>query len=137
MTAAELARDLEVSVRTVYRDIEALGVAGVPIYTESGPGGGCALVDGYRTTLTGLTGDEARTLFMLSIPAPLAQLGLADELKSALLKLAASLPAARREEKAHARNRVHIDAVDWSAGSKRCPTCAPSIRLFWTICGSI
>ncbi len=115
----------------MYRDIEALGVAGVPIYTESGPGGGCALVDGYRTTLTGLTGDEARALFMLSIPAPLAQLGLADELRSALLKLAASLPAARREEKAHARNRVHIDAVDWSAGGEAVPHLRTLYQAVW------
>ena len=121
MTAGELARELEVSVRTVYRDIEALSVAGVPVYTESGPGGGCALVDGYRTTLTGLTGDEVRALFMLSIPAPLAQLGLADELRSALLKLAAALPAARREEEEHARNRVCVDAVDWSAAGEAVP----------------
>jgi predicted DNA-binding transcriptional regulator YafY len=112
MTAAELARELEISVRTVYRDIEALSLAGVPVYTESGPGGGCALVDGYRTALTGLTEDEVRALFMLSIPAPLAQLGLADELKSALLKLAASLPAARRGDEERARNRVHVDTGD-------------------------
>jgi predicted DNA-binding transcriptional regulator YafY len=131
MTAAELARELEVSVRTVYRDIEALSVAGVPVYAESGPGGGCALVDGYRTTLTGLTADEARALFMLSIPAPLAQLGVADELKSALLKLAAALPAARRGEEERARNRVHVDAVDWSAGGEAVPHLRVLYRAAW------
>lgn len=131
MTAAELARELEVSVRTVYRDIEALSVAGVPVYTESGPGGGCALVDGYRTTLTGLTEEEARALFMLSIPAPLAQLGVADELKSALLKLAAALPATRRGEEEHARNRVYVDAVDWSAGNEAVPHLRALYQAVW------
>jgi predicted DNA-binding transcriptional regulator YafY len=131
MTAAELARELEVSIRTVYRDIEALGVAGVPIYTESGPGGGCALVDGYRTALTGLTQDEARALFMLSIPAPLAQLGLDDDLRSALLKLAASLPAARRGDEARARNRVHVDAVGWSSGGEATPHLRALYQAVW------
>jgi predicted DNA-binding transcriptional regulator YafY len=111
MIAAELAGELEVSIRTVYRDIEALGVAGVPLYTESGPGGGCALVDGYRTALTGLTGDETRALFMLNIPTPLAQLGVGEELKNALLKLAAALPDTRRGEEGQARNRVHIEVA--------------------------
>src|SRR5260370_25104968 len=68
MTAADLARRLEVSERTVYRDISALGTAGGPGYAERGPGGGCMLMDGYRTNLTGLTGDEARTLFMAGTP---------------------------------------------------------------------
>ena len=76
MTAEALAIDLEVSVRTIYRDIDALSATGVPVYTDRGPGGGCSLLDGYRTTLTGLTADEVRALFMLSIPAPLAQLGV-------------------------------------------------------------
>lgn len=131
MTAAKLAHELEVSVRTVYRDIEALGVAGVPVYTESGPGGGCALVEGYRTALTGLTRDEARALFMLSIPAPLAQLGLADELKSALLKLAASLPTAHRNDDERTRNRVHLDAVGWSAGGEATPHLRTLYRAVW------
>lgn len=131
MTAAELARELEVSIRTVYRDVEALGVAGVPVYTESGPGGGCALVDGYRTVLTGLTADEVRALFTLSIPAPLAQLGLADELKSALLKLTAALPAAQRRDEDHARNRVHVDAVGWSAGGEATPHLRTLYRTIW------
>ena len=77
MTAETLATELEVSVRTIYRDIDALGTAGVPVYTDRGPGGGVALLDSYRTNLTGLNEDEARALFMLSIPAPLDQLGVA------------------------------------------------------------
>jgi predicted DNA-binding transcriptional regulator YafY len=131
MTAAELARTLEVSVRTVYRDIEALGAAGVPVYTESGPGGGCALVEGYRTALTGLTAAEARALFMLSIPAPLAQLGLAGELKSALRKLAAALPAARRGDEARVQNRVHVDAVGWSAEGVAVPHLRTLYQAVW------
>ncbi len=102
MTARDLASELEVSERTIYRDLTALSAAGVPVYAERGPGGGVRLVEEYRTTLTGLTPDETRALFMMSIPAPLAQLGLDDDFKAALLKLSASLPETRRiEESAH------------------------------------
>ena len=89
MTAHELAEELQVSERTIYRDIDALSASGVPIYAERGPGGGCALLDSYRTNLTGLTPDEVRALFMFSIPAPLDKLGVSQELKTALLKLTA------------------------------------------------
>ena len=109
MTADDLARELEVSVRTIYRDLDALSAAGVPVYAERGPGGGCALLEEYRTTLTGLTREEVQALFMLSIPAPLAELGVSRELKVALLKLAASLPASRQGDEAQARQRVHLD----------------------------
>jgi predicted DNA-binding transcriptional regulator YafY len=114
MTARELAESLEVSERTIYRDLEALSVAGVPVYAERGPGGGCALLDDYRTTLTGLTPDEVRALFMLSVPEPLAEMGVSAVLRSALLKLSASLPAARRAEEGRVRARVYLD---WSAPS--------------------
>jgi predicted DNA-binding transcriptional regulator YafY len=113
MTARQLARELEVSVRTIYRDIEALGVSGVPVYTERGPGGGCALLEDYRTTLTGLTPTEVRALFALSVPAALDDLGLGQELKAALLKLSAALPPARRQEEIRARQRIYLDTTGW------------------------
>jgi predicted DNA-binding transcriptional regulator YafY len=113
MTAHELAEELEVSERTIYRDIEALSTAGVPIYTTRGPGGGCALLDSYRTDLTGFTDDEIRALFMLSIPAPLTELGVSRELEAALLKLSAALPATRRYEDDYVRQRIHLDSIPW------------------------
>ena len=113
MTAQDLAAELEVSVRTIYRDLDALSAAGVPVYAERGPGGGCALLDSYRTTLTGLTPNEVRALFMLSIPAPLAELGVDDELRAAMVKLAASLPRSRQPDEARARQRIHLDSDGW------------------------
>jgi len=115
LPAQALADELEVSVRTVYRDMDALSTAGVPVYAERGPGGGCALLDTYRTTLTGLTEDEVRALFMLTIPAALAQLGVGQELKAALLKLSAALPAERRRDEAWVRQRIHLDWTGWQA----------------------
>lgn len=121
MTAQELAAELEVSQRTVYRDMDALSVAGVPVYAERGPGGGCALLDSYRTTLTGLTQDEVRALFMLSIPAPLADLGVDQELKAALHKLAAALPVTRRHDEELVRQRIHLDSASWSEAREPAP----------------
>jgi predicted DNA-binding transcriptional regulator YafY len=109
MTARELALELEVSERTIYRDMDALSAAGIPVYADRGPGGGCALLEGYRTSLTGLTQDEVRALFVLSIPAALTELGLSQDLRSALLKLAAALPAARRSEEERIRERLYLD----------------------------
>jgi len=113
VTAEELAEELEVSVRTIYRDVVALSTAGVPVYSERGPGGGIALVDRYRTDLTGLSKDEARALFMLSIPAPLDDLGVGGELKAAMLKLSAALPSTRRDDEESSRKRIHLDWVPW------------------------
>ncbi len=130
-TAARLAEELEVSVRTIYRDLDALSAAGVPVYAERGPGGGCALVDDYRTTLTGLRPDEVRALFMLSIPAPLAELGIGGELKAALLKLSAALPASRRNDELQARQRFHLDPTGWSEGAEPAPHLRTLHQAVW------
>jgi predicted DNA-binding transcriptional regulator YafY len=114
MTSRQLARELEVSERTIYRDIDALSTAGVPVYADRGPGGGFALLDSYRTNLTGLTVDEVRALFTLSIPAALGQLGLGKELKGALLKLSAALPPERRHDETWVRQRLHLDWSWWA-----------------------
>jgi predicted DNA-binding transcriptional regulator YafY len=131
MTAQKLAGELEVSVRTIYRDIDALSAAGVPVYTERGPGGGCALIDSYRTTLTGLTKDEVRALFMLSIPAPLDELGVSHELRAALLKLSAALPAAHRQDEAHTRQRIYLDWAEWSRQKEPVPYLQAIRQAVW------
>lgn len=113
LTAGELSEQLEVSERTIYRDLEALGIAGVPIYSEHGPGGGYALLDSYRTTLTGLNEAEVRTLFLSGVYGPLADLGLADALEVALLKLSAALPEAQQRRAERMRQRIHLDAIPW------------------------
>src|SRR5438477_12367524 len=111
LTAAELADRVEVSVRTVYRDLDALTTAGVPVYTERGPKGGVSLLDDYRTELTGLTEDEARALFTFAGPQLVADLGLGPKLEAALRKLMAALPASQRSGAQRARQRVLLDAA--------------------------
>ena len=113
MTARQLARELEVSERTIYRDIIALSTSGIPVYTEDGPGGGISLVDNYKTDLTGLNAAEVRALAMLNIPEPLVKLGVGRELKAALLKLSAALPTTSRENEIRTRQRIHLDASWW------------------------
>jgi len=113
LTAESLAATFEVSVRTVYRDIEQLSAAGVPVYADRGPGGGFQLLDGFRTKLTGLTENEAETLFLSGLPGPATQLGLADQLLSAQLKLTAALPERSRAGAQKTAQRFHLDPVDW------------------------
>jgi predicted DNA-binding transcriptional regulator YafY len=121
MSARDLSEELEVSQRTIYRDINALSIAGVPVYSETGPEGGYALVDRYRTTLTGLTAGEVQALSMLNIPAPLADLGLRQQLQSALLKLSAALPESHREAEERIRQRIHLDSTRWQRGEDQVP----------------
>ncbi len=113
MTAAEVADELEVSVRTVYRDIVALQASGVPLWTESGPGGGIRLVEGWRTKLDGLTGDEAAALFFGGVPSAVADLGLGTVLVAAQTKVIAMLPPELRGRAARLRERFHVDAPGW------------------------
>src|SRR5262245_3009632 len=113
LTADSLAATFEVSVRTIYRDIEQLSAAGVPVYADRGPGGGFQLLDGFRTKLTGLTENEAETLFISGLPGPATELGLADQLLSAQLKLTAALPEKTRAGAHKIAQRFHLDPVDW------------------------
>jgi len=113
MSARELAAQFEVAVRTIHRDIDQLSAAGVPVYADRGRGGGFRLKDGYRTKLTGLTQSEAETLFLAGLPGPAAQLGLADVLSSARLKLLAALPADVQPRAQRIAARFHLDAVAW------------------------
>ena len=114
-TAHELAQQLEVSERTIYRDFEALSMAGIPLYTERGPGGGCSLVDGYQTRLTGLTETEIRALFLSTITAPSVDLGMGRALEDALLKVSAALPESSRYNVEHTRQRFYVDTVEWQS----------------------
>src|SRR5689334_14051125 len=113
LTAQQIADELEVSVRTVYRDIEALSASGVPVYADRGPTGGYQLVDGYRTTLTGLTTDEAAALFLAGSGATAGHLGLGPTLDAAQLKLLAAMPLEQRTTAVRIQERVHVDAPGW------------------------
>lgn len=113
LTAAQLAGELEVSVRTIYRDMESLHAAGVPVYGDAGPAGGYQLLGGYRTRLTGLTAAEAEVLFLVGLPGPAAALGLGAVLAAAERKLKAALPAELRERAERVQQRFHLDAPGW------------------------
>ena len=113
-TARALAGELGVSVRTVYRDLAALGAAGVPVVTEAGPGGGCRLMDGYRFPLRGLRPDEAEALLILGVPAVLRELGLAGALTAAhrQIRVTAGVGSGAL---------VHLDMPRWFGGQEEVP----------------
>ncbi|MBM9506621.1 helix-turn-helix transcriptional regulator [Actinacidiphila acididurans] len=113
LPSADLAERLEVSVRTIMRDVEALSAAGVPVYTVRGPQGGIALLPGYRTDITGLTADESRALFVLMSGSAHADLGLGQALGSALRKVMAALPAPYRPDADLTSRRILIDPARW------------------------
>ncbi|HET7566435.1 MAG TPA: WYL domain-containing protein [Gaiellaceae bacterium] len=121
LTAADLADRLEVSVRTVHRDVEALAAAGVPVEALRGPAGGYRLAGGYRTRLTGLTADEAEALFAAGMPGPAAELGLGGELAAARLKVLAALPAELQERATRAQRLFHLDTRGWFRAGDRVP----------------
>ncbi|MFD5079296.1 helix-turn-helix transcriptional regulator [Streptomyces sp. NPDC058371] len=113
MTAAELARELEVSERTVTRDAQALSEAGVPVYADRGRAGGYRLIGGYRTRLTGLARGEAEALFLSGVPGALREMGLDDAASAARLKVSAALLPSLRDASRTAAQRFHLDAPAW------------------------
>ncbi|MBG0787775.1 MAG: YafY family transcriptional regulator [Anaerolineaceae bacterium] len=131
MTASALAEELEVSERTVYRDIDALCTAGVPVYSESGHGGGYGLTEDYRTHLTGLSKAELRALMTLGSFAPLSDLGLRDELRAALLKISASMPESSRFDDERIQRFFHFDQTWWRQSSAWMPHLQKVQEALW------
>lgn len=131
LTARELARRLEVSPRTIQRDMEALSIAGIPVYADRGASGAWWLDEAYRTNLTGLTEAEIRTLFMAAPPSLLADLGLERTAKGAALKLLATLPSDHRRNAEDARQRIHIDPTGWRRPEEAVPCLARLQDAIW------
>jgi predicted DNA-binding transcriptional regulator YafY len=132
LSARQLAAEFEVSERTIHRDIDQLSAAGVPVYAERGRSGGFQLMDGYRTTLTGLTASEAETLFLAGLPGPAAQLGLSDHLQAARLKLMAALPASAQPNAERIASRFHLDPAGWFRTPDPLPALQPVAQAVWS-----
>jgi predicted DNA-binding transcriptional regulator YafY len=130
-TAGELARRLEVSERTIYRDIEALQAAGVPIYSEPGRNGGVRLRERYRTDLSGLSLGEAEVVPLLGLGDALAGMGLGS-LAQTEAKVLAALPEAQRERAEHMRRKVHVDLSAWWHGTEVVPHMGTLVEAAFT-----
>jgi len=131
LTAPELAEELEVSVRTVYRDVEALSAAGVPVYAEAGRGGGFRLVQGYRTRLTGLSAKEAEALLLGGTPGPVGELGLGTVFAAAQAKLLAAMPKEVADRAFVVRQRFHLDSAGWFKSSRVPAHLGPVASAVW------
>lgn len=121
MTARDLSARLEVSERTIHRDMESLCAAGVPVYAQRGNGGGWLLPDSYRATVTGLTEPEIQSLFVGPPPRVLADLGLHQASEAALVKLLAEMPAVSRRDAEYAHQRIHVDSTGWRRPEEAVP----------------
>lgn len=131
MSAAALAQVLEVSVRTLYRDVDQLSAAGVPVVAEQGRHGGFRLLDGWSTTLTGLTPSEAQAVFLSGLAGPAAQLGLGAAVDSAQLKLQAALPSPWRGDARRVAERLHLDPLDWYRDTEPVPQLPAVAAAVW------
>lgn len=131
MPAHALASLLEVSVRTLYRDVDELSAAGVPIYAERGRAGGFQLREGWKTSLTGLTPSESQAVFLTGLAGPAAQLGLGPQVQSARLKLLAALPAEGRDDSQRISQRLHLDPVDWYREAEPVPHLGTVAQAVW------
>jgi predicted DNA-binding transcriptional regulator YafY len=114
LTARELAERLEVSTRTIQRDLESLSLSGIPVYAVRGRGGGWTLAKDYRVNVGGLTPAEAASIFVGRTASVLADLGLSEAADTAVLKLLSALPAHARQDAEYARQRILVDHTDWS-----------------------
>ena len=131
-TSEQLASELEVSTRTIYRDVAALQAAGVPVWTETGPGGGVRLLEGWRARLDGLTADEAGALFLGGAPGAVAELGLGTVLAAAQAKVLATLPPELRGRAARVRQRFLLDAPGWFHHGEELPHLATVADAVWS-----
>ena len=127
LTAADLAEQLRVSVRTVHRDVEALAEAGVPVEAVRGPAGGYRVAGGYRTRLTGLTADEAEALFA----GPAAELGLGGVFADARLKVLAALPRELQERAERSARLFHLDTRGWFRSEDKVPHLPTLAAALW------
>ncbi|MEO9325080.1 WYL domain-containing protein [Nocardioides sp. C4-1] len=121
LPAARLAELLEVSERTVLRDMDALSAAGVPVFAQRGRGGGCGIVEGYRTDVSGLTTGEAQALFLWGARDTTSELGLGPELGNALAKLAATVPTGAMQEADALASVLVVDRRRWFAAAEEVP----------------
>jgi predicted DNA-binding transcriptional regulator YafY len=130
MSAPDLAKELEVSIRTVYRDIDQLSAAGIPVMADRGRDGGFQLLNGFRTQLTGLTQGEAEALMLAGLPGPAAELGLAERMSTARLKLMAALPSGMRAERV--ATRFHLDVTGWFRATEPVALLPTVARAVWS-----
>lgn len=131
LSARELAERLEVSERTIHRDIDSLSSAGIPVYGEPGRGGGFALIDSYQTSLTGLSDKEVQTFFALSIPAQLSELGIWKELTTLEMKLTSAMAVYDREDAEGIHQRLLIDPVWWHQSEEPIPHLQTIEQALW------
>lgn len=131
MSATALAQALQVSVRTLHRDIDELSAAGVPVYAERGRSGGFQLLPGWKTTLTGLTPSEAEAVFLSGLGGAASDLGLGAQVESAQLKLMAALPAPWRGSARRISSRFHLDPIEWYREAEPLPHLPEIANAVW------